>query len=234
MISQILALDTSTDTSVLAVSDGDSLLRATAVREDRRRGALLIPLISDFLSGAGTSLAEIDAFAVGLGPGSYTGLRVGLTAMKTFAFIFNKPLLAVSTPHAIALGATGAAESVEVAIDAQRGEAHVYRYQRSAAGVLEPGSERRTVPWREILEPGPGSAGADLTLTPHPPREFSASSVPGKLLIGAIPDPEAMIALARQSWERGERLDPMFAEPLYIRGSAAEEQWPARAKDARA
>lgn len=116
-----LAIDTSTDTTVLLIAEAGRLLLDLAIPDDRRRGAGLIVAICDLVGRAGLSLGDFGLFAAGLGPGSYTGLRVGMTAMKTFAYVFNKPLVGLDSLWALAAGAPPDAVSFWVAIDAQRG-----------------------------------------------------------------------------------------------------------------
>lgn len=131
----VLALDTSSDRSVVAVSAAGRVIEDSAVREgDSRHGDVLLPRIEAQLRAAGIGLLELQLIAVGLGPGSFTGLRVGLATAKGLALATGLPLRGVSSVEAIARGAfeLGAScpEHVAVVLDAGRGELFVAAYAR--------------------------------------------------------------------------------------------------------
>src|ERR1044071_9802931 len=86
--------------------------------------AQLVPQISSLLSRHGFGKQNLDAFAVASGPGSFTGLRVGLAAIKALAEILSKPIVAVSLLEAVAASASGAGKVFAV-LDAGRGEVYV-------------------------------------------------------------------------------------------------------------
>ena len=122
---KVLALDTSTLTASVALVEDDTVLAAGAV--DTRQGAAserLMPLVADVLARAGVSPRDLDAVAVGAGPGSFTGLRIGMATAKGIAFAAGIPLWAVSSLAALALGAVrrGATGPVLAVLDARRGE----------------------------------------------------------------------------------------------------------------
>ncbi len=109
----ILAFDTATDAATVAlVQDGDVL------GERRSRAARILKDIEELLAEAGLEADDVDAIAVGTGPGSYTGLRMGLVTARTLAVSLNVPVAGVSTLAALAAGAPGAVPL----IDAKRQE----------------------------------------------------------------------------------------------------------------
>ena len=83
----VLALDTSTPFAAVALARSDGTVLVAPADASQRHGRGLIPAVQEVLRQAAMSLAEIDLFGVGLGPGSYTGLRVGVTAIKTLGFL---------------------------------------------------------------------------------------------------------------------------------------------------
>src|SRR5947208_1277721 len=89
----ILALDTSTSYSALAIQRADAAVFYATPDPSQKHGRSLLPAVRDLLAEAGLSVSDLDALAVGLGPGSYTGLRIGLTAAKTLAFAKGKRLV---------------------------------------------------------------------------------------------------------------------------------------------
>src|SRR5262245_62607793 len=97
----VLAIDTSTERAVLALSGVDGRLCVATIDAARRHGRDLVPGIRGLLDSAGVSVGDLEAIAVGLGPGSYTGLRVGVTAAKTLAYVTGVALLGLDSLHAI-------------------------------------------------------------------------------------------------------------------------------------
>jgi len=100
----ILALDTSSRYFCLAIGKDDKLLAQVYKPFERELSRLIIPAIEKALKKAGLDLSDIDCFGSGLGPGSFTGLRVGLSTVKGFTFVLNKPLVGIASLDIIASG----------------------------------------------------------------------------------------------------------------------------------
>lgn len=222
----LLVLDTSTQRAALALVRSGGEVYAAAPDPAQRHGRNLIPAIQILLAEAGLAVAELDGFAVGLGPGSYTGLRIGLTAVKTLAYAAGKPLVGLDSLEAIARNAPAEALRVSVAADAQRGDLYVADFRRDApAGpLLRDGPthvEPRSAWLGRLVEPtcvlGPAVPRLGVAWPP------AASPAPDD---AHWPAGRQLAALACEAWAAGRRDDPWFLEPLYLRRSAAEEQWP--------
>lgn len=129
--SLFLCLDTSTPTARVAVIDADAQVRFSAeVTADRHAGHLM-PLCAQALQAAGVRPADLAGIACGAGPGSFTGLRIGLAAAKGLAMPTGVPLYAVSSLEALALDILAAAGNGQAAIpclDAGKGEVYVAAY----------------------------------------------------------------------------------------------------------
>ena len=131
---RILAIDTTSKNLCLAISDGSKSASLTLDCE-RRHAALLVPFIKKSVSALDISLKDIDYFAVGLGPGSFTGIRIGLSTIKGLAWSLNKPVVGFSTLDAIARNVLDALKdncfSAEVAVivDAKRGQGYFCSYR---------------------------------------------------------------------------------------------------------
>jgi tRNA threonylcarbamoyladenosine biosynthesis protein TsaB len=225
-----LAIETSTPRAAIALGQPGQTPRVAPPESDpsRRHGRGLIPAIVALLEAEGLKVADLGEIAVGLGPGSYTGLRIGLTAAKTLAYAAKKPLIAIDSLEAISRNAPSDALQVAVTADAQRGDAYVAEFARQSPGtpLLRRGSTRiePVAPWATALEPG--------TLILGPALEKLLPIWPGHVHLGSLdqghPDPAYLIPLAFEAFAAGRILDPFFVEPVYLRRSAAEDQWEAR------
>lgn len=102
--SKLLAIDTSTGMLTVALSEDGRLTAERRSHAQRNHSIRLLPEIDDMLKEAGVPPAALDAIAVGTGPGSYTGVRIGVTVAKTFAWSLGVPVVGVSSLEALALG----------------------------------------------------------------------------------------------------------------------------------
>ena len=112
MNNRILLIETATDVCSVAVSEGNEILSSGHITEARSQASQLAPLIQDTVSRAGMQISGLAAVAVSSGPGSYTGLRVGVSTAKGICFGAGIPLIGIETLTAIAYGAirTGAVQ----------------------------------------------------------------------------------------------------------------------------
>ena len=225
----LLALDTSTVRAAVALDrGGDRLVAPDPAPGAARHGRELLPAIAALLDRAGLRPRDLDAVAVGLGPGSYTGLRVGMTAAKTLAFALGKPLVGVDTFAAVARNAPPDASTVHVIADAQRGSLYVATYLR------EPGSPHPAgvgpiavvdmAAWAAAVEPGSWviGAGLDRLRVAWPDGVHVGSADQGH------PSADALLDLGLAAVRAGAAVSPHAIEPAYLRRSAAEDQWDAR------
>ncbi|CAM3329793.1 tRNA (adenosine(37)-N6)-threonylcarbamoyltransferase complex dimerization subunit type 1 TsaB [Paenibacillus lupini] len=141
----ILAFDTSTAAFAAAIIDKGSILGEMQSFAERNHSVHIITHVKQLMTDAGVTAEDIGAIAVGSGPGSYTGMRIAVAAAKTLAWVWNKPLVSVSSLEAIAYGGwhhgsvlEDQAESGEdwilPIIDARRGQVYTGGYAMSADG----------------------------------------------------------------------------------------------------
>ncbi|WP_435017188.1 tRNA (adenosine(37)-N6)-threonylcarbamoyltransferase complex dimerization subunit type 1 TsaB [Tundrisphaera sp. TA3] len=225
---RILAIDTSTLRAAIALSGADDRSPIThgATEPDRRHGRNLVPAIKALLDGQGLRPGQLDLIAVGVGPGSYTGLRIGLTAAKTLAFAGGCKLIGLDSLEVIAAGAPAGAARVAVVADAQRGDVYAAEFARGPGGMvrLAPTRIERGDAWAAGLDPGTLvlGPGLDRLSLPWPEGVQTGTSEEGH------PSPASLIALARDATRSDRRDDPWTLEPAYFRRSAAEDQWDRR------
>jgi tRNA threonylcarbamoyladenosine biosynthesis protein TsaB len=124
----LLAFETATTRSGVALLRGATLVAEVAAEPDRPAAETLLPVLEAVLARAGASESEVAAFAISIGPGSFTGLRVGLATVKGLAFGSGRPVVPVSTLAAIAAGAGVLDEPVAALLDARRGELYAAVY----------------------------------------------------------------------------------------------------------
>lgn len=127
---KIFAMDTSTLTASVAVLDDNRLLGEYTVSDKLTHSQTIMPMTDSLLKSLGSKLEDIDAFAVCLGPGSFTGLRIGMATVKSFSQVLNKPIIGVSSLDAVAYNFCHAEDVIICPmIDARRDEVYTSFYK---------------------------------------------------------------------------------------------------------
>jgi tRNA threonylcarbamoyl adenosine modification protein YeaZ len=198
----LLAFDTATPFVSVALHDGEDVV--VELRSDRsmKHGEQLAPLIAQALEQGGIARQDLTAVAVGVGPGPFTGLRVGLVTARTLGYVLGIPVHGVCSLDVLAVEAveTGAVPAGEflVATDARRKEVYVARYDAGGARLTGPLVDRPAALATD--EPVVGEGGALY------PEAFPHRTGP------AAPSAGWLARVVAE--ERAELLDP---EPLYLR-----------------
>ena len=218
----LLALDTATATATAALHDGERVLASARAPEPRRHAEGLVPAVREVLDAAGRSRADVTAVAVGVGPGAFTGLRVGLVSALALGEALGVPVHGVCSLDAVAAaalatGEVGAGEEFVVALDARRREVHSARYGGSPLRRLEgpavgPAADVRREGVRVV---GGGAELYPAALGPRPGRQEG----PGPLDVDAAH--LAAVAVAALAGTGGWELLP--PAPLYLRRPDAVE-----------
>jgi len=222
-----LALDTATRDTSVALLDGERTL-AELCQPARSHSRTLLPLIDRLLTEAGLSREQLEGVAVGVGPGSFTGVRIGLTVAKALAFAGRLHLVGVSSLRALAENGRGLAEVVCPAIDALKDEVYAasYRFAPGRESQLEPPEARSPQRWaaslaaehERLVVVGSGFARY---------REVFTAALGAGLVVSDDPSAHRMSAaalgrLAHPRLEQGPYDDPRELEPTYCRLSEAE------------
>jgi tRNA threonylcarbamoyladenosine biosynthesis protein TsaB len=212
----VVALDTSTRVPLVVAGSGQriaSWLEGVAGLGPQH-GKMVVPYLRDVMRESGLGREAIACLAVGMGPGSFTGIRIGLTAMKGLAIAWDLPLVGLDSLDILARGVEGAPDRFLVAVDAQRGDCQVAEYEageRIGATSLKPWAELERAGWPPIYSPD-----ADRVRRADP----SAPGAPPRLV---RPTALGLLAQAEKGWWEGRLIDPWVSEPNYSRRSAAEE-----------
>jgi tRNA threonylcarbamoyladenosine biosynthesis protein TsaB len=155
---KLLAVDTSTAVESVAVLDSGELLseRVIVVKETHNRR--LLETIDRTLSDAGVSLRDIEMFAVGVGPGSFTGIRIGITTIKALAWSLGKPVMGVSSLDALAAPFSFGKGYICPMIDARKREVYYAFYEADGSGNFRRESKYKvgapSTVEKEIVEKG--------------------------------------------------------------------------------
>jgi tRNA threonylcarbamoyl adenosine modification protein YeaZ len=137
----LLALDTATPAVTVALHDGSRVLAESRQVDARRHGELLLPAVDRVLAEAGRTLEAVSDIVVGVGPGPYTGLRVGLVTAATFGAALDVPVHGLCSLDGLAY-ASGLTEPFVVATDARRKEVYWARYGDARTRLTEPAVDR--------------------------------------------------------------------------------------------
>jgi len=220
---RIVILETSGRRGQVALARGDQLLAVRQLDEARRHARDLAPTLARLLAEQGWRAREIDAVFVSHGPGSYTGLRVGIMSAKTLAYATSCVLLAIDTFAAVGHQAPPEADRLDVVADAQQGKIYVQSFVRDA-GEWKSTTALSIQRFEDWLNRRPSSAwvsGPGLNTY----RSCLPEGIPVVEDSESEPRAESLLALGLRRYRSAERDDPWSLEPIYLRPSAAEEQW---------
>jgi tRNA threonylcarbamoyladenosine biosynthesis protein TsaB len=136
----LLAIETATESCSVALLAGDRLV-ARSELAPRRHAELLLPMCEDVLAEAGLARADLDALAVGRGPGAFTGVRLAISAAQGIALALGIPVVPVSSLAALAMQAPDDGADVLAVIDARMGEVYAGVYRRAGDRIEAVGAE---------------------------------------------------------------------------------------------
>lgn len=224
--SKILGIETSTMRCEVALAENATTVGTATVPEGCRASSLLVPIITGLCREHGWSLRDLDLVCVDVGPGSYTGLRVGLTCAKVLAYAARAPLVTAVSLEVVARNLLGDRRSLEVAYDASRGQVFSSRIQwiSSDLGVSEP----RATPLRIVAaEQWAAELDRSALVTGPALTKYRSLIPPGCAVADEShwwPAASHVIELGRKQLEAGPPADYWTIEPFYLRPSAAEEK----------
>lgn len=240
---RLLAADTTTFVASLALCEGGEAVAELTVRTRVTHSESLLADVDGLLRRVGWALGDLDGFAVAIGPGSFTGVRIGLTTLRTLAWTLGRPLVGRGSLEVLAGNAAGWPGLVATVLDARKGEVYLAVWRTPGPGAPQP------VLAPDVLAPAAAlerlrrlaeGEGAPLWLLGD-----GVTRYPDVLHDGALPGlrtappadhrPRAAVlgALGHAALDAcGWLADPKAVAPLYVRASEAELAERARERDA--
>ena len=226
----VLSVDTSSKSGSVALLRGSTLLACLSDTSDEPYSSRLFRHLEAILREAAVSLPQIDLYAVSSGPGTFTGLRVSLTAVKGWAEVFGKPIAPVSSLEAVAAQSTSRHALLAPVLDAHRGQIFGGLYEPSRNG-LRRCTDDAVMTAAEYLEMVLSeAAGAPLVfLSPHPlvlRSALDASPFRTNPLQEVSPVLAPLVGrIGLELANRGKLVDSLTLDAHYVRRSDAELLW---------
>jgi tRNA threonylcarbamoyladenosine biosynthesis protein TsaB len=217
-----LAIDTCDVRGSVAVLKDERTLASTVHDVAQDYSSWLLPAVDQALRDASCSMNDITVYAVTSGPGSFTGVRVGLTTVKAWAEVYRKPIVAVSRLEVLARQSVGDEPYVASFIDAQRGQIFAALYQRQSSSLLRIEDEFVSTPQEFVVWVAERIVGAGVAwVSTDPSLTSELNGVPRALQISPVLAPlVGTIGIAQA--QRGEFVDTLKLDANYVRRSYVE------------
>lgn len=225
--SALLAIETAGMSGSLALWRDGSQIRATSLPNGRRTLETLAPALRDLVREAGLAMADLGCIAVVVGPGSFTGLRIGVTTAKTLAFALDARVIGIDTMRVLAAQVETSRPRLWTIIDAQREQLYAARFDPQPDGepvLVEPTSIVDIESWLA------SRTAADCITGPALSKLAAQLPADVEVAPGYHWEPQAatLARLAWSDWQAGRTNDLWSLAPQYHRLSAAEEKWLAK------
>ena len=217
----ILYIETATDVCSVALSKGSEIIGLKEEAGGNNHAKHLLPFVDEVLKQAGVSMTEINGVAVSIGPGSYTGLRIGVSTAKGIAYTAGIPVMAISTLESIAQGAKTlwsgiSTETVQIVpmIDARRMEVFTTRYdfdmrslEEISSKIVDENTFAELLSKEKVLFCGNGMPKCKEILSAFLNAKFMDAPISAKNMLPA----------ALRKWQKQEFEDVAYFEPFYLK-----------------
>jgi tRNA threonylcarbamoyladenosine biosynthesis protein TsaB len=227
----ILGIDTATQQAGCAIGGYEGVLGSVQIAHGRRHAENLAPSVEFLCRQSGISLSEISVIAVDIGPGLFTGLRVGIASAKAFAQALNIPMIGEASLDLLAFEARHRGKLIVSAIDARRSEIYSARYRAVPGGLQRIGDYQLGSP--EDLASELSATREEILLVGDGARRYSELFTDcAKVEIAdagwSYPSAAALVQLAHPKAVREEFVSPSEIQPMYLRKPDAEINWVTR------
>lgn len=227
----ILGIETATLAAGCAIGGHEGVLAAAHCTRGRRHAETLVPSIEFICTQAQVDLAEISVIAVDLGPGLFTGLRVGIATAKALAHALGIPMIGVASLDLLAFPVRYTSRLIAAAIDARRGELYFAFYRQVPGGIQRIGDHRIGSP--EDLASELLASGEEVLLVGDGAHRYhevfdGIAKIELADLGVAHPSASALVQLAHAQALREQFRPPDALEPIYLRRPDAEVNWSTR------
>jgi tRNA threonylcarbamoyladenosine biosynthesis protein TsaB len=219
---RLLALDTATEVCSVALLTGEGVLSAS-VEIGRGHAQEILRMVDGILAQGGTTLAGLSGIAAGIGPGSFTGVRVSVAVAQGLAFGADLPVVPITSLEALAMRAIGSgAVRVLACLDARMGEVYWGCFGADPAGFATSLSPVAVGPAAAVhLPPAVRFHGIGRGFAAYPELSTLAGVCIDAESRRALPQAGDMLRLAAHRLRSGGGIDPQFLEPLYVRDKVA-------------
>lgn len=223
----ILAFDTSTRSASVAIIKDGILVAENIVNDRRTHSQKLMPILENMMDVASMKIDEIDVFAVCIGPGSFTGIRIGVSTVKAFSHVFNKPIVSVNSLESIASNMVFTERRVIPIIDAQANNLYMAEYDvKNGIPVEISGIEVASID--EIIDRYSDLKEEVLFIGEGTEKYYSRLSEEGFTVVSSVDSTaraSSVAKIARYKYENGIDVSTFYdVVPMYIRKSQAEIQ----------
>jgi tRNA threonylcarbamoyladenosine biosynthesis protein TsaB len=226
----ILGIETATRTGGVAIVSEDGVLAEYTLNIEVTHSERLMSTVDRVLKDTGFQMASIDGFGVSIGPGSFTGLRIGLSTVKGLAFTTGKPVAAVPTLKALAWNAYFSHYPVCPLLDAKKKEVYSALYRYDGRDLVQDLPES-VLPLSELADRISGEVvftGEGARLFAEDIRKLFGSRAHIAPLAATVPSAASVAEIALLMLQTGRNSDPDTLSPLYIRRPEAELAWEKR------
>ncbi len=232
----VLAVESSTELAGVALADEAGVVATATVSRGRRHAESIAPAIEFVCRRAGVTMSGLDAIGVDVGPGLFTGLRVGVGTAKALAFALQRPLVTCGSlevlAHAMATCGAAPGTLLVPVVDARRGEVFVGNFRATAHGMAPVEPPRRRTP--EVLAEELGALGEPMVVAGNGARRYRSvlATVPGVVFGGGaldFPPPGVLATVVLSKAASGEQTDVGSALPQYLRDAETRINWETRA-----
>lgn len=233
---KVLAVDTSSTVAAVAIIEDEMLLGEYFINNKKTHSQKLMPMIKELMDSLGLIPEDIDIYAASVGPGSFTGLRIGVTSIKAMAYALEKPVISVPTLDALAYNAQDSSALICPIMDARNNQVYTALYRFVDKGISRE-SEYMALPIEELMHMlintgkkicfvGDGVDRHKEYL--HNELGEKCSFAPHNLILNKA---SSVAQLALISAKAGKLENPVDMVPFYLRKSQAEQEYDRRCGD---